>query len=83
MGDVAKQPENLFDQLEKSGKWFLPEFTQSMENYLSDEHWIRPEMAKFILSGSRTHNARQLARVREQRIMESREIVEKEMPKKE
>jgi len=81
--DVSRQLGNLLDQLEKSEKWFLLGFKRSMEEYLSDEHWIRPETVKFILRSSRTYNAGRLARVCEQYIMENREIVEREAPREE
>jgi len=76
--DVSSQLGSLLDQLEMSGKWFLPEFKQSMENYLSNEHWIRPETAKFILRSSRAYNAHRLAHVCEQYIEDNKEIVERE-----
>ena len=76
--DVTKQLENLLDQLEKSEKWFLPSFKRSMENYLSDDHWIRPETVKSILTCSRTYKADRLAHVCEKYIQDNREIVERE-----
>ena len=76
--DVSGQLENLLDQLEKSDKWFLLSFKHSMENYLSDDHWIRPETVKFILKYSRTYNADRLARVCEKYIMNNKVIVERE-----
>ncbi|CUS15651.1 unnamed protein product [Tuber aestivum] len=76
--DVTRQLENLLDQLEKSDKWLLQSFKHSMEHYLSDPYWIRPETAKSILSSSRTCNAEQLAQVCEEYIEDFREIVEME-----
>ena len=76
--DVTGQLENLLDQLEKSEKWFLLSFMRSMENYLSDTHWIRPETVKSILRCSRTYNADRLARVCERYIIDNRVIVERE-----
>ena len=76
--DVTKQLENLLDQLEMSGKWFLLSFKHSIENYLSDAHWIRPETVKSILECSKMYNADRLARVCEQYIKDHRAIVERE-----
>ena len=76
--DVTEQLENLLDQLEKSEKWFLLSFKRSMENYLSTDHWIRPETVKSILGCSRTYNADRLARVCDKYIMDNRVIVERE-----
>ncbi|PUU81438.1 hypothetical protein B9Z19DRAFT_971761 [Tuber borchii] len=81
--DVTRQLENLLDQLEKSEKWFLPSFKRSMENYLSDDHWIRPETVKSILRNARTCNADRLAHVCEKYIQNNRAIVEREAPKEE
>ena len=75
--DVTEQLENLLDQLEKSEKWLLLSFKRSMENYLSDAHWIRPETVKSILRCSRTYNADRLARVCDKYIMDNRVIVER------
>ena len=79
--DVTKQLENLLDQLGMSGMWFLPSFKSSMENYLSDAHWIRPETVESILKNARTYNADRLARVCEKYIQDNRAIVEREAPK--
>jgi len=76
--DVTKQLETLLDQLEMSGKWFLLSFKYSMENYLSDAHWIRPETVKSILECSKTYHADRLARVCENYIKDNRTIVERE-----
>ena len=76
--DVTRQLENLLDQLEKSEKWLLLSFKHSMENFLSNKHWIRPETVKSILKCSRTYNADRLARVCERYIMDNRVIVERE-----
>ncbi|PWW74711.1 POZ domain-containing protein [Tuber magnatum] len=81
--DVTRQLENLLDQLEKSEKWFLKSFKYSMEHYLSDPHWIRPETVKSILKISRTYNANHLAQVCERYIEDNREIVEREAPNEE
>ena len=74
--DVIRQLENLLDQLEESEKWLLPSFKRSMENYLSNKHWIRPETVEYILSCSRTYNADRLARICEEYIDNNRAIVE-------
>jgi len=81
--DVTRQLENLLDQLEKSEKWFLTSFKNSMEDYLSDAHWIRPETVKPILKSSRTYNAGRLATVCAQYIVDNRDIVEREAYKEE
>ncbi|PUU73113.1 hypothetical protein B9Z19DRAFT_1104075 [Tuber borchii] len=81
--DVTKQLETLLDQLEMSGKWFLTSFKHSMENFLSDAHWIRPETVKSILECSRTYNADRLALVCEKYIKDNRAIVEREAAQEE
>ncbi|PWW74720.1 hypothetical protein C7212DRAFT_298776 [Tuber magnatum] len=81
--NVTSQLENLLDQLEKSEKWFLPSFKHSMEHYLSDGHWIRPETVKSVLRSSTMCNANQLASVCQQYIGNNKTIVEREAPKEE
>ncbi|KAG0636272.1 hypothetical protein HOY80DRAFT_926003 [Tuber brumale] len=76
--DVTRQLENLLDQLEKSEKWFLPSFQHSMENYLSDPHWIRPETVKSILRSAETYKADRLADVCRGYIENNWVIVERE-----
>ncbi|RPA98543.1 hypothetical protein L873DRAFT_1687439 [Choiromyces venosus 120613-1] len=81
--NVTIQLENLLDQLEKSEKWLLPSFKRSMEHYLSDAHWIRPETVKSILKSAKTYNADQLTRVCQKYIEDNRDIVERETAKEE
>ena len=81
--DVTKQLESLLDQLGMSGMWFLPSFKSSMENYLSDAHWIRPETVKSILKSAETYHADRLAHVCKKYIQDNRAIVEREAPKEE
>ncbi|PWW74713.1 hypothetical protein C7212DRAFT_358974 [Tuber magnatum] len=81
--DVTRQLENLLDQLEKSEKWRLLGFKHSMEDYLSDPHWIRPETVKSILRSSGIYKAERLARVCEKYIKDNRVIVEREGPEEE
>ncbi|CAZ85444.1 unnamed protein product [Tuber melanosporum] len=81
--DVTRQLENLLDQLEKSEKWLLPSFQHSMENYLSDPHWIRPETVKPILRSAKMYKADRLADVCRKYIENNRVIVERESPNEE
>ena len=74
--DVTEQLKNLLDQLEKSEKWLLLSFKHSMENFLSNKHWVRPETVKSILRSSRASNADRLARICEEYIDNNRAIVE-------
>ncbi|CUS15650.1 unnamed protein product [Tuber aestivum] len=78
--DVTTQLENLLEQLEKSEKWRLLNFKHSMEDYLSDPHWIRPETVKSMLGSSRMYKADRLARVCKKYIEDNRAIVEREDP---
>ena len=80
-GNVTEQLKNLLDQLEKSEKWSLLSFKCSMENCLSNKHWIRPETVKSILRSSRACNADRLASVCQEYIMDNRAIVEREVPR--
>ena len=80
-GNFTEQLKNLLDQLEKSEKWVLLSFKGSMENYLSNKHWIRPETVKSILRSSKACNADRLARVCREYIMDNRAIVEREGPR--
>jgi len=82
-GNVTEQLKNLLDQLEKSERWSLLSFKCSMENCLSNKHWIRPETVKSVLRSSRACNADRLARVCEEYIMDNRAIVEREVPREE
>ncbi|KAG0135099.1 BTB/POZ protein [Tuber indicum] len=81
--DVTRQLESLIDQLEKSQKWFLSSFQDSMEVYLMDPHWIRPETVKFILSSSEMCRAEQLASVCREYIEVNQAIVARESPSEE
>ncbi|CUS15648.1 unnamed protein product [Tuber aestivum] len=81
--NVTSQLENLLDQLEKSEKWLLPSFKHSMEHFLSDAHWIRPETVKSILRRSEMCNANQLACFCKKYIENNRAVVEREAPEEE
>ncbi|PUU81436.1 hypothetical protein B9Z19DRAFT_971771 [Tuber borchii] len=76
-GNVTEQLKNLLDQLEKSEEWSLLSFKDSMENYLSNKYWIRPETVKSILRSSRACNAYRLAGVCQAYLTDNWAIVER------